>query len=76
MVVANHEVGTPELIDQRLDVALSKDSLFAGSCAVGHAYRHAHVTFLVPAADVPGGALRFEVKVDEILQHEDAIRAS
>ena len=76
VVVANHQVSTAQLVDEGIDILLSKYPVIASSRALRHPDRHSHVTLLVPTAYIPGGALCFEVKVDEILRHEDAIAAS
>jgi hypothetical protein len=50
-------------------------SVFAEARAVGHADAHAHVALFVPAADVVGGALGFEIKIDDVARHCRTLQA-
>ena len=49
-------------IDEFGDVFLVVDGVFAFGGTVGHADGHAHVGFVAPAADIVGGAFRFEIE--------------
>ena len=49
-----------------IDPSSRVNAVFAAPGAVGHAERHAHVAFLVPAARVVGGALGFEVEINDV----------
>ena len=69
VVEADDEIGTGKGGDKAVHFGLGEDFVFAGAGAVDDADGHAHLVFVVPAADVAGAALGFEVEIDEILRH-------
>lgn len=68
-IESDDEVGAQELIDESVDVFFGVDAIFAGGGGVGDAEGHSHVPFAVPAAGIVGGALGFEIEVDDVLGH-------
>ena len=68
-VEPDDEVGAQELLHEVVHALLAEDLVFAETRAVGHAEAHAHVALFVPAADVVGGALGFEVKINDVARH-------
>ena len=72
VVEADDEVGFDELVDEGIGLVFAVDMVMAGLGGVGDTDRHSHLIFVAPAADVIGGALSFEVEVDEVLHREKA----
>ena len=68
-VESDDEVGADELLDEFVGAFFGVDAVFAKACAVGDAEAHAHVALFVPAAHVVGGALGFEVEINDIWRH-------
>ena len=68
-IEAHDEIGPQELLDEFLHAAFAVNAVFAEARAVGHAHAHAHVALAVPAAGVVGGALGFEIEVDDVGRH-------
>ena len=67
MVEADDEVGAAEFLDEVVDLRFPVDAVAAADGAEGDPETEAHVTDLVPAADLLGGLLGFEVEVDDVL---------
>jgi hypothetical protein len=62
VVEAHDEVRPLEFLEQVVHLALGVDAVAAACRRIGHAEAHPHVTDLVPAADLVGRLLGFEVE--------------
>lgn len=65
-VEADDEIGAHELVDEGVDAVLGIDAVLAGGRAVGDADGHAHLLLAIPAAGVIGGALGFQIEIDDV----------
>jgi hypothetical protein len=72
VVEADDEIGFDELLDEGVGLVFAVDMVLAGLGGVGDTDRHAHFILVAPATDVIGGALGFEIEVDEVLHREKA----
>ncbi len=69
MIESDDEVGPGHGGDELVDLFFSVDGVGGGGGAVEDADGHAHFVLVFPAAHIAGGALGFEIEVDEVPWH-------
>jgi hypothetical protein len=70
IVESNHQIGPLYIGQQIIDLLFPVDSVFLAGGAVSHADAHPHLADFVPAADVLGGFLRFQIEINNIFRHK------
>ena len=67
VIEAHHQIRPHQLLDEIIDLFFLIDAVITTGRAVSHADAHPHIADIVPAADLIGGFLRFQVKVNDVL---------
>jgi len=65
-VEADNKIGSEQLLNKLVRLVFAIDSIFTELGAVSDAYRHTHISLLIPAAYVVRCFLGFEVEIDNV----------
>jgi hypothetical protein len=71
MIEPDHHICADKLVDEVRGFALRKDAILTRLGTVSHRDGDPHFVFVSPTTHVVGGALSFEIKIDDVLGHAD-----